>query len=122
MIDHVGLHVLDLAASVDFYAAALAPLGYVVCSRDDTSASFGPPEQPALYLYRTARANGPGTHVALRGKDRRSVRDFHERGLEAGGKDHGAPAVRAEYSPSYYAAFLLDPDGNNLEAVCMTSK
>lgn len=118
MYDHIGLHVQDLDASIAFYAGALAPLGYVKCSQDATSASFGLPNAPALYLYRAKKSSGPGTHVALRTKDRKTVKRFHEGGLEAGGKDHGAPGVRADYSPTYYAAFLLDPDGNNVEAVC----
>jgi catechol 2,3-dioxygenase-like lactoylglutathione lyase family enzyme len=122
MYDHIGLHVRDLSASGRFYAAALAPLGYVSCSSDDTSQSFGPPGSPALYLYLSERSTGPGTHVALRAKDRASVLQFHERGLEAGGKDHGPPGIRADYASNYFAAFLLDPDGNNVEAVCMTGK
>jgi catechol 2,3-dioxygenase-like lactoylglutathione lyase family enzyme len=119
MYDHIGIHVEDLEASVLFYEAALTPLGYRLCSRDETSASFGPPDAPALYLYSAKRPSGPGTHLALSARDRRAVRDFYERGRAAGGKDHGAPGVRADYAPSYYAAFLLDPDGNNVEAVCL---
>jgi catechol 2,3-dioxygenase-like lactoylglutathione lyase family enzyme len=122
MYDHIGIHVKDIAASARFYEAALAPLGYGLCSRDDTSASFGPPDQPALYLNLAERAPGPGTHVALRAKHRRDVRRFHESGLAAGGRDNGTPGVRAAYGPDYYAAFLTDPDGNNVEAVCMTAE
>jgi catechol 2,3-dioxygenase-like lactoylglutathione lyase family enzyme len=118
MYDHIGLKVKDLDASVRFYTAALAALGHVLCARDESSAAFGPPEAPALYLYRAARA-GHGTHVALQAARRKAVQGFYARGLEAGGKDHGAPGVRADYAPNYYAAFLLDPDGNNIEAVCM---
>jgi catechol 2,3-dioxygenase-like lactoylglutathione lyase family enzyme len=123
MYDHIGLQVSDLDASIRFYTAALAPLGHVLGSRDDTSASFGPPDAPALYLYaapkapRGAAARLP-THVALRAPDHRAVDRFHRAGVEAGGRDHGKPGPRADYSPTYYAAFLLDPDGNNLEAVC----
>jgi len=119
MYDHIGLKVSDLEASARFYDAVLAPLGYVLCSRDESSAGFGPKAEPALWLYRAPGATGTGAHVALRAADRASVNRFHAEGLKAGGRDHGAPGLRADYSPSYYAAFLLDPDGNNVEAVCL---
>jgi catechol 2,3-dioxygenase-like lactoylglutathione lyase family enzyme len=120
MYDHIGFKVKDLDASVRFYSAALAALGHVLCSRDDTGASFGLPGEPALWLYLARGAAGPtGMHVALRAPDRTAVDRFHAGGLEAGGRDHGRPGLRADYSPTYYAAFLLDPDGNNVEAVCM---
>ncbi len=128
MFDHIGLHVRDLAASIRFYEAVLLPLGHKLCSRDETSASFGShcspagPDAPALFLYLTRGSTGAGTHVALHAKRRAAVRSFHEQGLQAGGKDNGAPDVRADYSPNYYAAFLLDPDGNNVEALCMTAE
>ena len=118
MYDHIGLRVKDLDASVRFYTAALAPLGHVLCSRDDTGAGFGPKDAPALWLYPAAGPAGPGAHVALQARARAAVDRFHRAGLEAGGRDHGRPGVRADYSPKYYAAFLLDPDGNNVEAVC----
>jgi len=103
---------------VTFSEAALAPLGFVLCSRDATSAGFGPPDAPALWLY----AGTPGAaHVALRARDRGAVDQFHRRGAAAGGRDHGPPSLRADYAPTYYAAFLLDPDGHNVEAVCMAS-
>ena len=91
MYDHIGLKVKDVAASVRFYKAALGGLGYVLCSQDESGAGFGPAGEPALWLHRANGAAPAGAHVAL----------------------------RADYSPSYYAAFLLDPDGNNLEAVCL---
>jgi catechol 2,3-dioxygenase-like lactoylglutathione lyase family enzyme len=118
MFDHIGIPVSDLDASVRFYTAALAPLGHVLGSRDETSASFGPPGEPALYLYATNQAPRPGTHVALRALDHAAVDRFHRAGVEAGGRDHGRPGPRLDYSPTYYAAFLLDPDGHNVEAVC----
>jgi catechol 2,3-dioxygenase-like lactoylglutathione lyase family enzyme len=115
MYDHIGLQVRDLDAAQRFYRAALEPLGHVA---DDSGAGFGPAGSPALWLHLDARAKG-GAHVALRAADRRAVERFHAQGLKAGGRDNGAPGVRADYSPSYYAAFLLDPDGNNIEAVCL---
>src|SRR5882672_5642229 len=106
MYDHIGLMVRDVEASVRFYAAAAGALGHELCSRDE----------PALYLAKGAAA--PGLHVALRAPDRAAVDRFHAAGLKAGGRDHGGPGLRADYGPTYYAAFLLDPDGNNVEAVC----
>jgi catechol 2,3-dioxygenase-like lactoylglutathione lyase family enzyme len=117
MFDHIGLHVRDLEASTRFYEAALASLGYVLCSSDKESAAFGPKDAPQLYLY-TAKKPAAASHVALRAPTRRAVAQFHKQGLAHGAKDHGAPGLRADYAPNYFAAFLLDPDGNNVEAVC----
>ena len=126
MFDHIGLHVLDLEKSLRFYERALAPLGHVRGSADEHSASFGPPGAASLYLYSAGKGTGTAkrspshaTHIALRAEDRKAVRSFHEAGLRAGGRDNGAPGVRADYDPKYYAAFLIDPDGNNVEAVCL---
>ena len=122
MYDHLGLHVQDLDASVRFYQAALAPLGHVLCMRDASSAGFGPKDAPALWLYHDGKANAPASaHVAFRADKRGHVDKFHTEGLKAGGKDLGAPGVRTDYAPNYYAAFLTDPDGNNIEAVCMVT-
>jgi catechol 2,3-dioxygenase-like lactoylglutathione lyase family enzyme len=118
MYDHIGLKVRNLDASVNFYTAALAPLGYVLCSRDDSGAGFGPKGEPALWLYLHKGAAGAGAHVAFRAPDQAAIKKFHSAGLKAGGRDNGAAGPRADYSPSYFAAFLIDPDGNNVEAVC----
>jgi catechol 2,3-dioxygenase-like lactoylglutathione lyase family enzyme len=117
MYDHIGLKVKDIGASVRFYRAALASLGHVVCSQDDAGAGIGPKGEPALWLYVDKRPGG-GAHVAFRAASRAAVDAFHQAGLAACGRDNGPPGVRADYSPSYYAAFLFDPDGNNVEAVC----
>ncbi len=115
MYDHIGLKVADLDAAVRFYRAALEPLGHVLGSRDASGAGFGPPGEPALWLY--AGGGGASAHVAFRATDRAAVDRFHAAGLAAGGKDNGAAGLRLDYGPTYYAAFLIDPDGNNVEAV-----
>jgi catechol 2,3-dioxygenase-like lactoylglutathione lyase family enzyme len=118
MYDHLGLKVKDIAASARFYAAVLAPLGAVAASQDDNGAGFGPPGAPALWLYRDNQAAGR-VHIAFRAGQRGAVDRFHSAGLAAGGRDNGKPGLRPDYSPTYYAAFLIDPDGNNVEAVCL---
>jgi catechol 2,3-dioxygenase-like lactoylglutathione lyase family enzyme len=115
MFDHVGLRVKDVAASGRFYRALLAPLGHVP---DESGTGFGPPGTPALWLYAAAKDNAPpGCHLAFRAPDRASVDRFHAAGVKAGARDNGAPGLRPDYSPGYYAAFVVDADGNNVEAV-----
>lgn len=117
MYDHVALKVKNVAAATQFYKAALAPLGFVCASSDATSAGFGPEGAPALWLAEGKA--GEGLHIAFAAKDRSAVTAFHKAGLKAGGRDNGVPGPRADYGPKYYAAFLIDPDGNNVEAVCL---
>jgi catechol 2,3-dioxygenase-like lactoylglutathione lyase family enzyme len=117
MYDHIGFKVRDLDASVGFYTAALAPLGHVLWRREDSFAGFGPPDAPALWLYPSTAAGGPGLHIAFRAPDRAAVEHFHAAGLKAGGRNNGSPGPRPDYGPTYFAAFLIDPDGNNVEAV-----
>jgi catechol 2,3-dioxygenase-like lactoylglutathione lyase family enzyme len=118
MYDHIGLKVEDLESSVRFYSGALAALGHELCSRDAAGASFGPAKAPALWLSAAKGSAGPGVHVAFRATDHAGVDRFYRDGLKAGGRDNGKPGLRKDYSPTYYAAFLIDPDGNNVEAVC----
>lgn len=119
MFDHVGLKVKDVDASARFYKAALTPLGYGLISQDASGAGFGPPKAPALWLSRADGGKGGGTHVAFSAADHAAVDRFYKEGMKAGGRDNGKPGPRADYSPTYYAAFLIDPDGNNIEAVCL---
>src|ERR1051326_4298482 len=97
MYDHIGLHVKNLAASIAFYQAALAPFGYEVCSRDETSAGLGRPSEPALWLY--AARTSSTAHVAFRAANRATVDRFHQRGVEAGGPGQGKPRPAAHPPP-----------------------
>jgi catechol 2,3-dioxygenase-like lactoylglutathione lyase family enzyme len=89
----------------------------VLGSRDETSAGFGPKDAPALWLYLQPNLNSAGVHIAFQAPDHDAIRKFHAAGLEAGGRDNGAAGPRPDYGPTYFAAFLIDPDGNNVEAV-----
>lgn len=117
MIDHLGLRVADLDRSKRFYTEALAPLGYALLFEHPISgAGFGRGQKPSLWIKVGPPA--PGLHVAFAADDRDAVQAFHRAALAAGGRDHGAPGPRPEYHAGYYGAFVLDPDGHNLEAVC----
>jgi catechol 2,3-dioxygenase-like lactoylglutathione lyase family enzyme len=118
VFDHISLKTKNLDTSVRFYQAALGTLGHVVASQDATGAGIGPPGAPALWLMPEPGRTGAGVHIAFAARDRQAVDRFHAAGLGAGGRDNGAPGPRKDYGPSYYAAFLIDPDGNNVEAVC----
>lgn len=116
MIDHIGIPVADLDTSVAFYTKALAPLGYVLIMRRDQFAGFGVAGKPDFWI--AAGKPADRMHVAFRAGGRAEVRAFHDAAIAAGGKDNGGPGIRAIYHPSYYGAFVLDPDGHNVEAVC----
>ena len=116
MIDHVSLHVSDVARSKAFYAEALRPLGYEVVMEFDSVAGFGVQGKPDFWI-----GGGEPTapiHVAFASPDRATVDAFHEAALAAGAKDNGPPGLRPHYHEQYYGAFVHDPDGNNVEAVC----
>ena len=117
MIDHVGLNVRDLAASKRFYERALVAIGYEKLMEFDTAAGFGKGGKPSFWITQRDPTGGQ-THVAVKCDDRRSVDFFHAAGVAAGGTDNGAPGIRGHYHPNYYASYVLDPDGNNIEAVC----
>jgi len=120
---HTGIEVSDLAASRAFYERVLEPLGFgVVMDFADQVGmiGFGVPGRPAFWISsRRDEPSGP-IHVAFHATDRERVHRFHEAALAAGGEDNGPPGLREHYHPTYYAAFALDPDGNNIEAVCHT--
>jgi len=123
MLDHTNLMVSDLARSKTFYAKALAPLGYELMMEfagaqtgGADAAGFGA-GKPDLWLVQ-GRPNDPAIHVAFAAKNRAEVDAFYNAALAAGGSDNGPPGIRAHYHPDYYGAFVLDPDGHNIEAVC----
>jgi len=117
VIDHVGLGVSDLEQSKAFYQQALRPLGYQLLMERDGSAGLGRNAKPDLWIHANRPLSGP-THVAIASPDRATVDAFHAAGLAAGGRDNGPPGPRPHYHQHYYGAFVLDPDGNNIEAVC----
>lgn len=124
MIDHTGVIVSDFAKSKAFYVRTLAPLGYQLLmelSAEVTGsadvAGFGVPPKPDFWLA-SGKPNVPHVHVAFRADTRAAVDAFHKAALAAGGRDNGAPGPRPHYHANYYGAFVLDPDGHNIEAVC----
>lgn len=122
MIGHLSFGVFDLGRAVRFYDAVLAPVGMVRVWADDTAAGYGPPGgNDTLALKRQAQPvapPGPGFHLAFNAPTREAVDRFHAAALAEGGQDAGAPGLRPHYGPTYYAAFVTDPDGHKLEAVC----
>lgn len=118
MLHHIQISVRDFAKTLRFYRAALEPLGFVPQHVDDKaqSAGFGPPGAVALWIGVGTRSNGP-VHIAFDAKSPAAIAAFHAAALAHGGTDNGAPGPRPDYSATYHAAFVIDPDGNNLEAV-----
>lgn len=121
MIDHIGVSVGDYQRSKEFYSAALSPLGYEVLAEYGDSAGLGTDGKPDFWISQ-GKATKPKVHVAFQCSKRTHVDQFYAAALKAGGKDNGPPGVREDYSPTYYAAFVFDPDGNNIEAVCHAAK
>jgi catechol 2,3-dioxygenase-like lactoylglutathione lyase family enzyme len=125
MLDHVGFAVADLHRSRRFYEAALQPLGIELLfeipaeltESGGTALGFGT-DGKAFFWIGDNEDTGEGTHVAFTAASRAAVRAFYQAGIGAGGRDHGAPGLRPHYHEHYYGAFLLDPDGFNIEAVC----
>jgi catechol 2,3-dioxygenase-like lactoylglutathione lyase family enzyme len=125
MIDHTGINVSNFERSKEFYTHALAFLGYQLLHEFDASgvgsagAGFGIDGQPDFWIFQ-GEVNTPRIHIAFRAETREVVQAFYEAALQAGGQDNGAPGLRTHYHPNYYGAFVLDPDGHNIEAVCHT--
>jgi len=123
MIDHTGLNVSDYQKSKAFYLAALAPLGYQVVMElpssivPDGGLGLGVPPKPDFWVA-GGKPNVPPLHVAIRAENRAQVDAFYKAALAAGGRDNGPPGPRPHYHANYYGAFVLDPDGHNIEAVC----
>ncbi len=125
ILDHITLVVSNYARSKTFYEMVLAPLGAKVVMEYGPACGFGPDGKPEFWI-----GTGPAsfqkpeqlkivtpTHIAFAAKNRAEVDAFYQAAINAGGKDFGAPGVRKDYHPNYYAAFILDPDGHNIEAV-----
>ncbi len=122
MLDHVGIEVSDLARSKAFYEGALEPLGIGLLMEFEGAAGFGKETEhgpkPFFWIGARDRPAVSGAHVAFGARTPELVDAFHAAALAAGGTDNGAPGPRPIYHPGYYGAFVLDPDGNNVEAVC----
>jgi len=129
MIDHLSTYATNYSATKEFYEAALRPLGYAVVRElvatwdeefpERRACAFGPVGKATFWVIETKQTVTP-RHVAFSAPDRASVGAFHEAALRVGGKDNGTPDPRPFYHEHYFGAFVLDPDGNNVEAVCHT--
>jgi catechol 2,3-dioxygenase-like lactoylglutathione lyase family enzyme len=128
VIDHLGMQFSDYPRALRFYRLALAPLGISVVmqlTKEETGtyegAGLGRDGKPTFWISGGQRT-APGMHVAFVADNRAAVDRFFEAALAAGGVDNGAPGIRAHYHPNYYGAFVLDPEGHNIEAVCHKSE
>jgi catechol 2,3-dioxygenase-like lactoylglutathione lyase family enzyme len=124
MLDHVGISVSDYTRAKAFYMRVLKPLGYdliIEVTSEETgnaaSAGFGAGKRPQFWVSAGKPIKGR-VHFAFEAKTREAVRAFYDAAMKAGGQDHGAPGLRPHYHDNYFGAFVLDPDGHNIEAVC----
>jgi len=124
MLDHLGLGVSDYEKSKAFYVKALKPLGIGIIMEvtaeqtgGEAAVGFGKDQKPFFWFGAGEKAT-EGIHVAFAANDRKTVDAFYKAAIAAGGRDNGAPGLRPQYHPNYYGAFVFDPDGNNIEAVC----
>ena len=120
MLDHIGINVSDYERSREFYAQALAPLGLSLLMepRPRTGGFGGADGKPTFWITDLRQPTTENVHVAFPSPDRPTVDAFHAAALAAGGTDNGPPGPREIYHPNYYGAYVRDPDGNNVEAVC----
>lgn len=121
MFDHVGLGVKNLAASKEFFVKALAPLGAAVVMEGPYGVGFGKRQKPSLWLHETTIEPAP-LHIAIAAESRAEVDAFYKAAIAAGAKDNGPPGLRPHYHANYYGAFVIGPDGHNVEAVCHRSE
>jgi catechol 2,3-dioxygenase-like lactoylglutathione lyase family enzyme len=117
ILDHIGLSVRDFGRSATFFRRALAPLGIHTVLEGEGWAMLGKEGRPQFWIGVHGIPPGP-IHIAFAAENREQVRAFHRAALAAGGRDNGAPGIRGKYHPNYYGAFVFDPDGHNIEAVC----
>jgi len=117
IFDHVGFYVSDFEASKAFYLQALQPLGIGIAAEGEGWAMLGKDGQGQFWLGSFGQSPGP-IHLAFAAANRDQVRQFYDAAIAAGGQDNGAPGIRAQYHPNYYGAFVIGPDGHNIEAVC----
>ncbi|MCB1323996.1 MAG: VOC family protein [Leptospiraceae bacterium] len=117
IIDHIGLAVSDYARSKQFFSNALAPLRIELVMEVQGWGGFGRDGKPEFWFGEHARSQSP-MHIAFLAEDREQVRQFYKAAIAAGGQDNGGPGIREIYHPDYYGAFVLGPDGHNIEAVC----
>ena len=115
MLDHIGMPVSDIAKSKSFFQSALAPLGYTVLMDVGEAVGLGK-DRPDFWIGKSKSVTP--NHVAFAAPNRATVKAFYDAAIAAGGRDNGAPGLRPQYHPNYYGAFVLDIDGNNIEAVC----
>lgn len=129
MLDHINIRVADYELSKKFYEVALAPLGYTLAMESASGAGFRTALIPDFWIKQGEPINlreqaeslgcgGPAVHVCFASDNRGAVDAFYSAALSAGARDNGAPGLRPNYHPNYYGAFVLDPDGYNIEAVC----
>lgn len=121
IIDHIGLSVSDYERSKDFYTKVLAPLGIGLIMEYGGWAGFGRHGKPEFWFGKGEAPQKP-MHIAFSAEDTDVVDAFYKAALDAGAKDNGPPGIREIYHPHYYGAFVIDPDGHNIEAVCHTAK
>jgi catechol 2,3-dioxygenase-like lactoylglutathione lyase family enzyme len=117
IFDHIGFNVSDFARSKQFFLQALQPLGIAIVMEGEGWAMIGRNGKPQFWFGAMGASPGP-IHLAFAAENREQVRQFHAAALAAGGKDNGGPGLREHYHPHYYGAFVIGPDGHNIEAVC----
>jgi len=120
MLAHISIGVSDLAKAARFYDAVLKPLGYARVMEEAGGLGYGVPDRPSFWLNPVTGPvpPAPGSHVAFLAHSRPAVDAFHAAGIAGGGRSDGAPGLRPHYHSNYYAAFIVDPDGHRIEAVC----